>query len=111
MIASNCIVTVTNLSGDETLKQRTTNQTGIRATIVPASQEVAVLHDVPVGQAFSILINGQITGLTSDAKITVTDAFISSLVAGDVFNIKGAVRVDAVLGNSLYSALGVKVSD
>jgi len=111
MINQNCIVTINQLTGNATSKTFTATTTGIRATIIPASQETLAFYpELPVGQAYTVIINGQITSLSPEAELVVTDVEDSPLTLNDKFQIKGIARKDKVMGNILFSAVAVKVA-
>lgn len=113
MIKHNCIVTVNNLAGDEDDKSRSSAITGIRATIVPASQETLALYpDMPVGQSYSVSINDNaLTSLSRQATLVVTAVEAGILAVNDTFEIKGISRKDKIMGNTIYSAVAVKTND
>lgn len=113
MIKHNCIVTVNNLSGDEDDKGRTSTTTGVRATIIPASQETLALYpDMPVGQSYSVIINdNSLSTLSRQATLVVTAVESSQFAVNDTFEIKGIARKDKVMGNTIFSAVAVKTND
>jgi len=113
MLNQNCIVTVRLLTGNESSKSFSTSITGIKATIIPASQETLALYpDLPVGQSFSIIINDKnlTSDLTPESEIEITDVETSQYVVGNKFQLRGQARKDKVLGNTIYSFVAVKVN-
>lgn len=112
MIKHNCIVTINELTGDEDEKTFTNTTTGIRAIIIPASQETLALYpELPVGQAYSISITDKgLTSLSSEAELVVTAVEGGILAVNDKFQIKGISRKDKIMGVTFFSAVAVKVS-
>lgn len=106
----NCLVTIKKISGSADNKSYTTLATGIKALILPASNEILALYpDLPSGQSYSYIINSDsLTELPAECELTITDSMTSELANNDSFTVLGLTRKNKVMRNILYSGTCIK---
>lgn len=106
----NCVVSIKNMSGTKDSKSLSSLGTGIRALILPASNEILALYpDLPIGQTFSYtIISDSIGTILPEAEITVTDAMIGELAVNDTYIVRGDNRKNKVAGQTYHTGVCVR---
>ncbi len=106
----NCLITIKKISGSADNKSYTTLATGIRALILPVSNEILALYpDLPAGQSYTFMVNSDsLSELPSESELTVTDNMTSELANNDSFSVLGLTRKNKVMRNILYAGTCVK---
>jgi hypothetical protein len=108
----NCIVSLSKLSGNASEKKFASLATSVRATILPASNELVSMYpDVPIGQSYLVVINSNaLTELPAETEILVTDAEGGALAINDKFQVREVTRKQKVMGNTLWTCFAVKIT-
>jgi hypothetical protein len=108
MIRQNCIVKIQRLTGDENNKNYQDLATNVYILIEPASNETAVMYEVPVGQSYSFMIMDQVDWIRPGDKIIVLDPQTSGLAVNDQLIVRGNAQKSYVLGHIFNSGVAVK---
>jgi hypothetical protein len=106
----NCLITIKKVTGLADNKSFTSLATGVRALIIPASNEILALYpDLPAGQSYSFVINSDaIADVPAESEFTVTDNMTSELANNDTFTALGLTRKNKVMRNFIHSGTCVK---
>lgn len=107
---NNCLVTIKKVTGSADNKSFSTVSTGVKALILPASNEILALYpDLPAGQSYSFVINSDsITDIPAESELLVTDAMGSELTVNDSFSVLGVTRKNKVMRNIIHSGTCIK---
>jgi len=108
MIRENCIVKIQRLTGDENNKNYQDLAENVRILIEPASNEMAVMYEVPVGQSYSFMVMDQVDWIRPGDKIIVLNPETSGLSTNDQLIVRGNAQKAYVLGHILNSGIAVK---
>lgn len=107
---NNCLVTIKKVTGSASNKSFSNVATGVKALILPASNEILALYpDLPAGQSYSFVINSDsITDIPAESELLVIDAMGSELAVNDSFSVLGVTRKNKVMRNIIHSGTCIK---
>lgn len=104
----NATVTISKWMGDENSKSYSTLDTGVRAMIRPAGTDIlALFPDLPIGQAFSFVIQADDLVIPPESLLTVT-ATDGEFIVSDQFIVRGEVMRQRLLTQYVLKGVCVK---
>lgn len=108
MHLTNCVVSISRMTGDQDERKYQVLATGIKALLVPASNDiVAMMGDVPVGGLYSFLIRNLTDRILPEDKIEVTNPQTSAIPEGKILTVSGVSRETVVLHDHLIEGVAV----
>ncbi len=108
MINYNCSAKVMRLVGNENDKNYKEVEGDFRMLIVPTGTEIAMMYEVPIGEAYSFLSGNQIVEVKPADKFIIQNPMTSGLAQGDEFIVQGIGRKRNALGNSIVDGICIK---